>query len=131
MNCTQDYKILDKPQTLETMSFLLTKWESKYGGDLGSSILKTYGCSLTPAFDQQEGQTFISWEQGQNKYDALLNEYKEKGYKTREELGIVPHGVFHDEEVISIRQQLWSLHFEEAKKRMYIPPYGNSPDNNK
>ena len=129
MKCEQVFKFLDKPETLETVSFLLTKWKSKYGGDIGSSILKTDGCCLTTVFDKQQWETFINWHEGQTRFNELINEYQNSGFKSRKELGIKPEGHFHDEEVLNIRQQLINLYLDTQKKKMYKPAiYSDSPD---
>src|SRR5688572_21767712 len=105
MKCDQDFKFLDKPETLETVSAQITKWKKGNGEDAGSSILVTYGCCLTTAFEQQEWESFKNWDEGQKRFDELLNEYQNKGFKSREELGINSEGKFHDEIVLNIRLQ--------------------------
>jgi len=128
MKCEQDFKFLDKPETLETVSAQITKWKKGNGEDAGSSMLVTYGCSLTTVFEQQQWETFKNWDEGQKRFDELLNEYRNKGFKTREELGIKEVGNFPDEIVLNIRLQLWNLYLDAYKKNMNVPAiYGHSP----
>ncbi len=46
MQCEQDYKFLDKPETLEIVSFLLTKWKTKYEAEKQRLYIPAYYDSL-------------------------------------------------------------------------------------
>jgi len=118
MKNDQEFRFLDKPETLETVSLLYTKWKGTNGNESDSSVLITYGCCLTPAFDQQQREEFPNWHEGKKRFNELLNEYRNKGFKSREELGIKTVGNFHDEITLNFKLQLWNLYLEVIKNRM-------------
>lgn len=112
---------MDKPETLELFSLTAEVWKDEQGKEISFSFFWRRACSLSPAFDEQHFERFKTREELEKRCDALYNEYRDKGFKTREELGIQPIGASHDEIFLNFRKQLINRYFEALVKKLNIP----------
>ncbi len=122
MKATEQSIFLDKPETLETVSFRTTVWKDPDGNDKDWSFLFTTGCCLTEAFDNSQFETFKTRQKMIERFDALYASYRNKGFKTRDELGMKEVGNCHDEIFLNYRMQLIDLYLTALVKQCNIPP---------
>lgn len=118
MKSEHTFLFLDKPETLESVTFSLNKWYKPTGGDLvpdNATLSVKHGCCLGPLFEKEiEYASFKDWDSGQARLNEVLQYWTGKGFKTRKELGVIDNDVnlTHDQNVESIRRQLFELYIK-------------------
>jgi hypothetical protein len=112
---------MEKPETLEVFSLTAEAWKDEQGNETSFSFLWRRGCSLSNAFDQEHHERFKTLTDMEKCCDTLYDEYRDKGFKTLEELGMQSIGVCHDEIFLNFRKQIIERYLEALVKKLDIP----------
>jgi hypothetical protein len=122
MHTVNQTYLLDKPETLEMVSLTPGISKDQHGNETSFSFLWRRWCSLSYAFNEEHYERFQSRAELEKRYDAVYNGFRTQGFKTREELGMQPIGICHDEIFFNHCKQLIVRYLKALAERLNSPP---------